>query len=214
MNNASFSGRYTEGKFIGVIILIQLICRVREWTPRRLEPLLCRHEPPRFARQTEPPLYRPSLRYADRVSSIKWTSLHHTEQIFQILVFMCNEKCFLIIFLKAPCYFSKHCFHIFWLYSCSYLYINMHLIYLSLLLFSSWIPNSLFDLVLGLFIILCIITYLHNKHRASRLLSKVAYFSMSYLRKMSSSKYWKVKSKNDSIRDFIVHYFGVGLGKV
>ena len=29
-------------------------CTVREETPGRHEPLLCRHEPPRFARQTEP----------------------------------------------------------------------------------------------------------------------------------------------------------------
>ena len=37
---------------------------MREGTPGRHEPSLCRHEPPRFARQTEPPLFRPSLRYA------------------------------------------------------------------------------------------------------------------------------------------------------
>ena len=29
----------------------------REGTPRRHEPPICRHEPLRFARQTEPPLY-------------------------------------------------------------------------------------------------------------------------------------------------------------
>ena len=37
---------------------------MKEGTPERHEPLLCRHEPPRFARQTEPPLCRPHLRYA------------------------------------------------------------------------------------------------------------------------------------------------------
>ena len=30
----------------------------REGTPRRPEPPLCRHTPPRFARHTEPPLCR------------------------------------------------------------------------------------------------------------------------------------------------------------
>ena len=36
------------------------------WPPRegRHEPPLCRHEPPKFARQTEPPLCRPSFRYS------------------------------------------------------------------------------------------------------------------------------------------------------
>ena len=52
------------------------------WYLGRHEPLLWRHEPPRFAWQTEPPLCRPSLRYAvnDR--------LHHTVQLLLNLVFM------------------------------------------------------------------------------------------------------------------------------
>ena len=43
---------------------------MREGTPGRHKPLLCRHELPRFARQTEPPLCRPSLCYADRVYTL------------------------------------------------------------------------------------------------------------------------------------------------
>ena len=38
----------------------------REGTPGRHEPPLCRIEPARFSLQTEPPLCRPSLRYAYR----------------------------------------------------------------------------------------------------------------------------------------------------
>ena len=38
--------------------------QLREGTPRRHEPPLCRQEPPRFAMQTEPPPCGPSLRYA------------------------------------------------------------------------------------------------------------------------------------------------------
>ena len=48
-----------------------MIYIVREGTPGRDEPLLCGHEPPRFARQTEPPLCRPSLRYADSASAMQ-----------------------------------------------------------------------------------------------------------------------------------------------
>ena len=43
----------------------------REGTLGRHEPPLCRPEPPRFARQTEPLLSRPSLRYADRASTMQ-----------------------------------------------------------------------------------------------------------------------------------------------
>ena len=40
-------------------------------TPGRHEPPLWRHEPPSFARQTEPQLCRPSLRCADRASAMQ-----------------------------------------------------------------------------------------------------------------------------------------------
>ena len=49
---------------------IYVYCR-REGTPRHHELSLCRHKPARFARQTEPPLCRPSLCYADHASSIQ-----------------------------------------------------------------------------------------------------------------------------------------------
>ena len=56
--------------------------------PGHHEPLLCRHKPPRFARQTEPPLCRPNLRYADLAFVMQqWTSIHHTEQLFLNLGF-------------------------------------------------------------------------------------------------------------------------------
>ena len=43
----------------------------REGTPGRHEPQLCRHKPPKFARDTEPPLCRPSFCYADRASAMQ-----------------------------------------------------------------------------------------------------------------------------------------------
>jgi len=46
-----------------------------------------RHEPPRFPRLTEPPLLRQSIRYADSVSIMQYTSLHQTVQICKNLVF-------------------------------------------------------------------------------------------------------------------------------
>ena len=51
------------------MLIVELWCEAdertaREGTPGRYEPPLCRHEPPRFARQTAPPLCRPCLRYA------------------------------------------------------------------------------------------------------------------------------------------------------
>ena len=55
----------------GLELEVQCMCVVREGTPRRHE--LRRHEPPRFAWQTEPPLCRPTL--------------HHTEQHFLNLGF-------------------------------------------------------------------------------------------------------------------------------
>ena len=61
----------------------------REGTPGRHEPPLCRHEPPRFARQTEPPIYKPSICYADQTSAMqnlpplssKRVSMHYTAQL-------------------------------------------------------------------------------------------------------------------------------------
>ena len=44
---------------------------VREGILGRHEPPLCRQEPPRFARQIESRLCRPSLRYADRASAMQ-----------------------------------------------------------------------------------------------------------------------------------------------
>ena len=44
---------------------------MREETPGRHEPPLCRHEPPRFARKIEPPLCRQSLCYADSASAMQ-----------------------------------------------------------------------------------------------------------------------------------------------
>ena len=43
----------------------------REGTHGRHEAPLCRHKPPRFAMQTEPPLCSPSLRFADRASAMQ-----------------------------------------------------------------------------------------------------------------------------------------------
>jgi len=58
----------------------------REGILGRHEPRLCRHEPPRFAKQTESPLCRQCLHYAVN-------ELPPYSSLFSILVFMCNEKC-------------------------------------------------------------------------------------------------------------------------
>ena len=58
-------------KSVLLIIQLQINQSTEEGNPLRShEPLLCRHEPPRFAIQTKPPLCRPSLRYADRASAL------------------------------------------------------------------------------------------------------------------------------------------------
>ena len=48
-----------------------LTCRMREGTHGRHELPLFRHQPPRFAKQLEPPLCRPSLHFADHASTMQ-----------------------------------------------------------------------------------------------------------------------------------------------
>ena len=68
---------------------------------RQTEPPLCRQslryadsEPPRFARHTEPPLCRQSLRYADRTSAIAVNELPPYSTAFFKSLFLCAMKNF------------------------------------------------------------------------------------------------------------------------
>ena len=59
----------------------------REGTPGRHEPPLCRHEPPRFARQTEPQL---SINENDKTS----TCAYVVREVFFNLCFKFKQKIF------------------------------------------------------------------------------------------------------------------------
>ena len=60
----------------------------RDETPGRHEPPLCRHKPPVFARQTEPPLCRKSLCY-----TVNEPPLHRRVSL-KLLVFACSKQFF------------------------------------------------------------------------------------------------------------------------